>query len=153
MVEKSTELLNQILKSTSNTKDFKKYISKENLNAYSGLSEYFNEYIGLHQLKVPDIIQKSGLSKDYAYPILNGRKKNPSRDRIIALCIGAGMSLAELKRALEISNAGILYPREPRDAAIIFCLNNGKNTVIDINLFLDELGLSPLQTEKEKSEQ
>ena len=98
------------------------------------------------QVKLSDIVTRSHLSKDYAYPILSGTRKNPSRDRIIALCIGAQMSLSETQRALEIAKAGILYPKDNRDAALIVCLNEKQYDIIKINAFLESHGLEPLVT-------
>lgn len=85
-----------------------------------------------------------GVNKNYVYNILNGDKKKPGRDKILALCIGARMSYSETQRALEIGNVAPLYPKDERDVRIAVGINSGAGDVMKINLILDEYGLEPI---------
>ena len=148
MEEKKTSELNAILKNAS-LKDFDRIRMNELPKKTRSLSEYLNTYIGNNGLVAADIIRGSQLSRDYAYSILNGNRPNPSRDRVIALCIAMQMNLEEVQRALEICNAGILYPKEARDMAIIICINTRVYNISEINAFLFEKGFDALHTSKD----
>lgn len=142
--EKSTSQLDNILKSTSK-KNFDSFAKELTSDKIPTLMDYFNRFIG--NRKLSDIINASLMSKDYAYGIFNGTKTNPSRDRIIALCVALNLSLDDTQRALKIGGVSILYSKSLRDAAIITCINNG-DSVMEINRFLSEKGLEPLVTSK-----
>jgi len=142
--EKSTVELNQILNSVSRS-ELDNYYQQNNISSIS-LSDYLLEYLAKHDLCQADVINACQVPRSYCYAIFNGNKRNPSRDRLIAIGISMKMSRDDLDRLLKIANLGILYPREPRDAAIITCLNDGVYNIIDINLFLNEKGFSPLKT-------
>ena len=79
----------------------------------------------------------SGLEIHYAYQILSGSKK-ATRDKLLCLCIGGGLTLAETNRALERAAAGCLYPKRLRDAVIMLALNRGIRPVWKVNELLEE---------------
>ena len=79
-------------------------------------------------------------SQSYAHEILNGTKPHPSRDYLLALCLGAHMDLKTTQHALRTAQLGELYAKVPRDAAIMMHINNEKWNLIDINIFLEEHG-------------
>lgn len=141
MYQKSTQYLNEVLGDARSKEGLQKYL--DNLkkdNDDIALNDYFNFIISSKNLTIADIVKESTLNKDYAYQILNGRKVNPNRMKVLALCIGAHMNYAETQRALEIAHCGVLYPRNPADAIIIYHLNSENWSVIQINLDLEEHG-------------
>ena len=71
-------------------------------------------------------------------------KRHPSRDKILRLCIGAGLTLRETTRALELSENAPLYPKSRRDIIITVAINQS-TTVIDTNLLLFEYGEKALE--------
>lgn len=130
----------------------KKYI-ENNIDSNSNMSfnNYINEFLTNHpELTVAKIVAGSGISRNYGYEIINGIKKG-SRDKIIALCYSAGMSLDELNHALTFSEYNVLYPKNTRDALIIMALNfKGKGhsdyqSVIQLNNFLADNNQDPLK--------
>ena len=141
--QETTARLENILKKVKDVCVVKKYMDKYTAESYDSFARYFNEYIGEHNLTVPEITERSGISGNYVYNIVNG-VRNPGRDKIIALCIGAGMDVSECNRALKIAKEGVLYPKNERDARIIIAINNGITRVMDINIILDNEGLEPL---------
>ena len=94
-------------------------------------------------MSVADLQRKCGIDRNYIYQIMDG-SKNAGRDKIIAMSLGAKMSLAECQRALEISKEGILYPKSRRDSVIIYAFNNGMS-VMELNGLLEEYNVLPLQ--------
>lgn len=51
--------------------------------------QYLNQYISEHAVPISEVIAASRINRNYVYNITNGVKKNPGRDKIIALCMGA----------------------------------------------------------------
>lgn len=141
-MKKTTEELLNILKSKRSYDDF----LKEQIDElyFASISEYLEILLAQKGLKKSDVITKANLDKSYAYQIFNGNKTNPSRDKLIMLAFGMELNLDETRKLLKISNVSDLYIRNPRDAAIIFCIEN-RLDLIRTNEKLDELCLSPLE--------
>ena len=97
MNEKSTYELDKILSSVE-PEHFNRYRNEEDTDSQMSVSEFFNWYIGCHGLQVSDVIRQSDIPANYAYGILNGNRANPSRDRVIALCIACHMNLTDTNR-------------------------------------------------------
>ena len=149
MQDQLTDHLNQQLKSTS-LENFSDYL--KNLQQLPSLQDFFSVYIAKHDLKISQIIKNSGISQSYAHEILNGTKPHPSRDYLLALCLGAHMDLKTTQHALRIAQLGELYAKVPRDAAIMMHINNEKWNLIDINIFLEEHGLNVISLSKKISQ-
>ena len=142
MVEKTTDLFDK-LNSVQGTRELNNYIkslSDDRITpTFAGYISYMVEERGLTK---SEVISSSLIERTYGYQIMNG-VKNAGRDKIIALCLAAHLTLEEIQRALEIAKEGILYPRDPRDSMIIFAVNNGYS-VRKLNNLLSESGSDPL---------
>uniref|UniRef100_UPI00402ADD9E hypothetical protein n=1 Tax=[Lactobacillus] rogosae TaxID=706562 RepID=UPI00402ADD9E len=145
MNEKPTYELDKILNDVS-PEQFEQYNNSINEDSNINVSEYFNSYIGMNNLELSDVIKKSDISSNYAYGILNGNRKNPSRDRVIALCIACEMDLVHTNRALKIAGHNQLYSKVSRDAAIIIMINKEEYNMRIINEFLYGHNLDILKT-------
>ncbi len=56
---------------------------------FTSLKDFISDYMSHRQdVTIPSIIRDSNLSKNYVYHICDGRK-NPSKYKLTALCIGA----------------------------------------------------------------
>lgn len=129
-MEKSTGELLEILKSKKNYDEFLKEEIGELL--FESLSDYLDTLVKNKGLKKSEIIERANLDRNYAYQIFNGYKKNPSRDKILMLAFGMKLNLAETEKLLKMAKLPELYVRDPRDNAIIFCINKGM-TLIEAN--------------------
>lgn len=129
-MEKSTGELLEILKSKKNYDEFLKEEIGELL--FESLSDYLDTLVKNKGLKKSEIIERANLDRNYAYQIFNGYKKNPSRDKILMLAFGMKLNLAETEKLLKMAKLPALYVRDPRDNAIIFCINKGM-TLIEAN--------------------
>lgn len=78
------------------------------------LLESLRERCGLPKA---EIARRSGMSEVYLHQVFSGRR-NPSRDRLLALCVGMGASLEEANQLLRQAAYAQLYPRLRRDAII-----------------------------------
>ena len=96
--------------------------------------EYYNALIESRRLSKNKVIKISGISRTYAYQLLNGLRQ-PGRDNAIVLCIAGGFDLDETNRCLTLLKTGILYAKDPRDAIIIYSITN-KMSLEDTNALL-----------------
>lgn len=92
-------------------------------------SEYLKKIIFRNKISKADLVKQTGLSKSYAYAILGGSRRPPSRNRVIAIGFAVKANLEELQKLLTYSEYTPLSPKIQRDAAIIFALEQ------DLNLF------------------
>ena len=87
----------------------------------------FGDYItGLQQEKdepVYRIIQRGHIEKSYGYKLFKGERA-PSRDTCLKLAFGLELDIDDTQKLLRAAGKSALYPRVPRDAAIIYCLHN-----------------------------
>lgn len=141
-MEKSTEELLEILKNKKTIEDY--FVDEVNELVFSSLGEYLDLLINEKKLRKSDVIRKSNLDKNYAYQIFNGNKLNPSRNKMIMLSFGMGLSVSETRKLLKIANVSDLYPRSPRDSVIIYCLNKGMD-LIGANELLNDYKLEILE--------
>lgn len=132
------ELLN-ILKNSS----LEAYL-KENQNELieNPLCTYLNALLEEKKLKKSEVIKKSDIDQIYAYQIFSGTRV-PSRDKLIALCLGMELTLEETDTLLKYAGYATLYPRNKRDSVIISAIKNGQSRY-DVDDILFDLGLSPL---------
>lgn len=145
MTHKTTEELKNELKTASNIRD---YLSKnkENLLA-EGLPEHLEKLLSQKGLRKSDVIRGSLLGKAYVYKIFCGEKK-PSRDKLLAIAFGLGLTDQETQAMLRLSGNRELYPRDERDAVILFALQRSQS-ILEANELLDTQGLAILNTYRE----
>ena len=135
-------------------------MSYENLDGYIGkytfsdgeitVAEYLSALIVGKGLRKKTVISRSGVSENLGYKILNGTKVTTDRDKIIGLCIGAGLSVEQTNQALALAKLGALYSRNARDAVIIVGLNGGITNVMDINEQLEMRSLRLLNLHEKR---
>lgn len=141
-MEKSTDELLNILKSK---KTYNEFLNQEFEELYfKSASQYLEILIKDKKLKKSEVINKSNIDKNYAYQIFNGIKTNPSRDKIIMLSFGMGLTIDETQKLLKICCLSELYARNPRDTIILFCLEK-KKSLIDTNEMLNDFSLEILE--------
>lgn len=141
--ESTTKKLTDILSKIDDTKAMESFMENPKItDSHKTFIEYFRSLPQVKELTDSSLIELSGIEKSYYYQIFKG-SRNPSRDKILRLCIGAGLSMRETTRALELSQAAPLYPKNRRDIIISVAINQHAN-VIDTNLLLDKYKEEPL---------
>ena len=63
------------------------------------------------------LARKASMSEVYLHQVFSGRR-NPSRDRLLCLCIGLGATLEETQLLLKEAAYAQIYPKNKRDAII-----------------------------------
>ena len=128
--QKQTEELLEGLKKANN---LEKYVL-ENQDEFLqvDIAEYLENIIREKQLKRSQIVKDSGLDRSYVYHILNGERKNPSRSKLLAICVAMKMDIKETQYFLRAAQVPVLYPRNQRDCIILYGLEQGVS-VMELN--------------------
>ncbi|MBR4733388.1 MAG: hypothetical protein IK081_11540 [Lachnospiraceae bacterium] len=105
------------------------------------LSAYLRTMLERYQVKKADVFRKAGLvGSNYGYEIFQSDKKTPSRDILLMICLAFPMTIDETQRALRHAGLALLYPRDARDAYVLYALKN-QTPVDELNTLLHEKGL------------
>ncbi|MBQ6888535.1 MAG: helix-turn-helix transcriptional regulator [Lachnospiraceae bacterium] len=94
-----------------------------------------------------DVVRGSQLNRKYVYQIFSG-EKTPSRDKLIAIAFGLGLSDEQTQTMLKLSGNRELYVRDERDAIILFSLQR-KKTIFETNELLYNHGFTVLGAPQE----
>ena len=115
MKSKSTNDLNEELMQESN---IDAYIN-DNRQFFSerSISELLTELYEKKSISKAALARKAGISEVYLHQVFAGRR-NPSRDRLLCICVGLGVTLEESQRLLTQASYAQLYPKIKRDAII-----------------------------------
>ena len=143
MDETTTKKLSYILSGIDNTKDMEQYMEEPKVaDGFKNFPEYFRSLQKVQNTESSELIQKSGLERSYYYQVMKG-SRSTSRDKVLRLCIAAGLDLRETTRALELSGNATLYPKNRRDIILTVAINQSAS-VDDTNLLLFKYGEDPL---------
>lgn len=135
--KKSTEDLFEVIRNNS-LDSILNEIHNEQID--TTIREYIADFMRERNITTTkDASKRSGISKSYFNEIINGKRKNPSRDMLIQVCFGFEMSLDEAQKFLKAVGIAPLYPRNRRDSIIIHAFDNGL-TVAQCNDNLYENG-------------
>ena len=144
MNQSTTKQLAEILANIDSPREMEKYMEIPKVKGnFRNFAEYFRSLPAAHSMDSAELIQRSGLERSYFYQVMKGTR-NPGRDKVLRLCLGAGLDLKETIRALELSGNALLYPRRRRDIILTVAINQ-KAGVDDTNLLLFKYGEEPLE--------
>lgn len=104
--------------------DYKKAVERnEDAFVKQTVSEHLNLLCGKYHVQAGAVIRKAGIERTYGCQIFNGTR-NPSRDKLVQIAFGFGLSLEDTQELLKKSGKSALYSRIKRDAAFIFGLSH-----------------------------
>ena len=109
--QEKTSRLEDALTNVRTSQQREQFLKQYTEDGYDRFADYLNEYMAEHDIDLAELLCRSNISRNYVYNIING-DRNPGREKIIALCIGAGMNCSEINRALKIAQEGILYAKD-----------------------------------------
>ncbi|MGN1423672.1 MAG: hypothetical protein ACI4XA_09870 [Oscillospiraceae bacterium] len=139
--QKTTGELLEVLKKKNSYTDGQEEIKSEQYS--EKLSEYLNGIVAQKDMRLSDVMRRSGLKKSYFYSLFDGKREKPARDVLIQLGFGFKMSFDEVQEFLKHLGAAQLYPRIPRDGAIIYAFQHGMD-IVECDILLEENGEEPL---------
>ena len=140
-MKKDTEELTNELANAEGVEGFIEN-NRENFRKYT-LAEYLAFLLQEKNVTKAEVITKSQLVQIYAYHIFAGRKKNPARNKIIALALAFTLSPEETQRLLYYAGCERLYVRSSWDSVILYALSYHMS-VIDTEILLSDLTEKPL---------
>ena len=143
MNESTTKQLAEILAKIDSAQEMDQYMEIPKVKGnYRSFSEYFRSLDAVQEMDSGELIRNSGLERSYYYQVMKGTRR-PGRDKVLRLCLAAGLNLKETTRALELSGNAVLYPRKRRDIILTVAVNQMAD-VDDTNLLLFKYGEKPL---------
>ena len=92
------------------------------------------------------VIECSQIERTYGHQLFNGTRR-PSRDKVLQLALGLGLSVDETQRLLRAAGKSQLYPRLKRDAVILYALQK-KLPILTVQENLTKYGLTLLGGQK-----
>ena len=143
MEESTTSNLAKVLTNIDSAQEMEQYLElPEVVNSCQTFPEYFRSLTAVREMDTGELIRGSGLERSYYYQVMKGTR-SPGRDKVLRLCLAAGLNLKETTRSLELSGNAVLYPRKRRDIILTVAVNQMAD-VDDTNLLLFKYGEKPL---------
>ena len=136
----STAAVDDRLNQASSISEYLKHNESEMIS--NDLSDYLYAFLRIKDMSIADVARKSQLYRTFIYQIFDGRKK-PSRDKLIAICFGLGLSDEETRKLMKATGYRELYVRDKRDSIILFALRHGKS-IMEVDEMLYDYNLEPL---------
>ena len=102
--------------------------------AEQSVAEQLTELYEKKSISKAELARRAGISEVYLHQVFSGRR-NPSRDRLLCICIGLGATLDEIQSLLKRVSYAQIYPKIKRDAIISF----GVVHHMDLNAINDKL--------------
>lgn len=133
---KSTD---DLLKELAAAESIDDYIS-ENQSDFRDirLSDYLQTLLAEKHTTKAEVIRRAELNEIYGYQIFAGTK-TPSRDKVLCLAFGFGLSAAETQQLLKSCGLPFLYAKHRRDSIILFALHK-QLSVPETNTLLYDCG-------------
>ncbi|MBQ8823374.1 MAG: XRE family transcriptional regulator [Lachnospiraceae bacterium] len=123
MQKTTNELMNELTSVT----DVEKFLEENQDELLDiSLSEYLRQLLQKYGLDKSEIFQRAGMKdNNYGYEIFRSDKKKASREKLIRICIGFPLTIEETQQVLKLGKVSPLYPRDTRDALILYGLKKG----------------------------
>lgn len=139
--EKTTGDLENEIKSSNSADEY--LIRNSGYLLRQSVSDALNEALYRADLTIQKVVDRSGLTRSHVYHIFGG-KRMPSRDKLIAIAFGLGLDCDETNALLKKCRFALLYPKDARDAVIMFNLAHNKS-IIETNFDLEAQGFDLLK--------
>ncbi|MBQ8823375.1 MAG: hypothetical protein IJZ82_12090 [Lachnospiraceae bacterium] len=123
-MRKTTEQLMAELQNTKNIDDF--VVKNQGEMMDMSLSKYLCLLLEKYQVEKSDVFRRAKMTgSNYGYELFRDDSKKASRDKLIQICLGFPLSIEDAQEVLRYGKVGALYPRDQRDAYVLFALKNG----------------------------
>lgn len=84
------------------------------------------------------VLQRAEINDIYGYQLFAGSRR-PSRDKLMALCIGFSLDIERTQSLLKSNGFAPLYPKNERDSIILYGIEHGL-PVFELNTLLYDHG-------------
>lgn len=101
-------------------------------------ADYLTLLLSEHKMTKQQVIEQANLERSSGYQIFSGIR-HPRRDTLLRIAIAMRLTLPETQRLLKVAQRGELYPKNRRDAAMIYCIEHRRD-MIEAELLLQSIG-------------
>ena len=123
--------------------DLTRYLSDNREEIISGeICDLIEKIRQANKISKAELARKAGISEFYLYQLLKGSRK-PSRDTLLAICLGLGCTEKQTEDLLKYGGYSQLYVRIRHDAIVLYGIIHGWD-VLKVNDMLFEQGEQPL---------
>lgn len=137
MDERITDQLQQELMDADSLEDF----LRENDRRFqeSSLPDALLSILNDRKMSKSELARSACTSEVYLHQIFSGRRL-PSRSRLLCLCFGLNATVDETQHLLRQARLAPLYPRDRRDAVILYGLSHDLHlSAVNDRLFADDM--------------
>lgn len=103
-----------------------RYLEEHSGATLPSFSDYISQLCEERSCTSESVIKLSGIDRSFGYRLFSGMR-NPSRDTVLQLAFGFGLSCDEAQQLLKVAQASPLHPKVKRDAVVAYCLHNGSS--------------------------
>lgn len=135
--------LEMFLSSIDTLEELERRFPQELLDEDAHVGNYLSDLLYKYDRKASAVSQDAMLAASYVGNIINGKKKNPSRNALLSICLTLGTSLEEAQYLLRYAGQAPLYVRRKRDVVIWFGFMK-KMDLFTVDEKLRERGFLPL---------
>ena len=135
--------LEMFLSSIDTLEELERRFPQELLDEDAHVGNYLADLLNKYDRKASAVSQDAMLAASYLGNIINGKKKNPSRNALLSICLTLGTSLEEAQYLLRYAGQAPLYVRRKRDVVIWFGFMK-KMDLFTVDEKLRERGFLPL---------
>ena len=102
------------------------YLEEHSGATLPSFSDYISQLCEERGCASETVIKLAGIDRSFGYRLFSGTR-NPSRDTVLQLAFGFGLSCDETQQLLKVAQASPLHPKVKRDAVVAYCLHNGSS--------------------------
>ena len=105
--------------------DLDRFLAENQENFENGsVGDLLRQLFRKRKISKAALAKQSGMSEVYLHQVFAGRR-NPSRNRLLCLCFGLNATLEETQELLKQCGLAQLYPKNKRDAILLYGIVNG----------------------------
>lgn len=112
--------LEEGIKDIKTLEEFEEQYSQKFLNDDAHIGNYLKVLLDKYGKKAYAVSEDACLATSYVGHIIKGKKRNPSRNALISICLALGTDIEEVQRLLKYAGQAPLYVRRRRDVIIWF---------------------------------
>ena len=137
--------MEEYIKQCDNFNQFEEMYLEQFLKNDYRVGQYIEKLLWKYDKNQASISELAGLSRSYVGNIVRGRRNDPDRDVLIAICLAIGTTIDEAQYLLKYAGHVPLYVRRKRDVIIWFGFMKHLSA-IQVNIELESHGYPILET-------
>lgn len=133
--------IERAIKSIETFEEFEKFYTNDLMDGNVLLRDYLYELLERHNVKADTVSTEIGYSHDYVRMLATGKRDNPEREVILAICVYIQTTIEETQNLLRYAGQQPLYARRKRDAIIWYALQKvqSSDAPVDKKKYFDAL--------------